>query len=106
MKILDRLPFFAHPSLLTFPGGVVEIRAFQIIIWLRIHQKLFPAVLDTGHSHNFSIPERLLKSWAGVDSLPEIGRIEVNRQTMSQFDAPLWIHANRRGANRPRLPFN
>jgi hypothetical protein len=101
MRILDRLPYFDKPSLITFANGTAEIRAFQIIVWLRIDRSIFPAVLDTGHSHNFSIPERLLNNWAGVDSLPKIGRVEVNRQPMWQFEATLWIHKNRRGTREP-----
>jgi hypothetical protein len=101
MKILDRLPYFDKPSLLSFPAGTVEVRAFQVIVWLRIGRSVFPAVLDTGHSHNLSIPRRLLSSWGGIESLPEIGRVEVNRQSMPQVEASVWIHRNPPGTREP-----
>lgn len=37
----------------------------------------FPAVLDTGHSHNFSISESLLRAWTGL-SLPSARTTQVN----------------------------
>src|SRR4051794_10203893 len=101
MKILDRLPYLDRPSLLSFPTGNIEIRAYQIIVWLRIAKAVFPAIIDTGHSHNLSIPERQLKSWAGVASLKQIGIAEVNRQVLPQFEASVWLHKNRSGTREP-----
>jgi hypothetical protein len=101
VKILDRLPYVDKPSVLSFPGGSLDVRAFQIIVWLRIKSAVFPAVLDTGHSHNLSISDRLLKNWAGVESLPQIGQTEVNRQVVPQFFATLWMHKNRAGTRQP-----
>jgi hypothetical protein len=101
MKILDRLPFLDKPSLLRFPGGSVDVRAFQIIVWLRIQTAIFPTVLDTGHSHNLSISDRLLKDWAGVDSLPQIGKVNINGQVVPLLSAALWIHKNRAGTREP-----
>ncbi len=101
MKILDRLPYHEKPTLLSFRDGAVDIRAYQIIVWVRLRNLLFPTILDTGHSHNFSIPERLLKDWAGVESLEPIGEIEVNRQRSTQYRADFWIHRNRPGRRAP-----
>jgi hypothetical protein len=101
MKILDRLPYHEKPTLLSFRDGAVDIRAYQIVVWVRLRNFVFPSVLDTGHSHNFSIPERLLKDWAGVESLEPIGEIEVNRQRSTQYRADVWIHRNCPGRREP-----
>ncbi|HWB13589.1 MAG TPA: hypothetical protein VG826_30470 [Pirellulales bacterium] len=50
------------------------VRAFQLIVTVRlcVGRQIsgeFPAVLDTGHSHNFSISEALLHSWTGFSLL-------------------------------------
>jgi hypothetical protein len=57
MKILDRLPYYDRPTLLSFRDVTVEIRGYQIVVWVRLRVSVFPAILDTGHSHNFSIPQ-------------------------------------------------
>jgi hypothetical protein len=97
MKILDRLPYKEKPTLLNFKEGTIDVRSYQIIVWVRLKKLLFPAVLDTGHSHNFAIPERHLKAWAGVDSLKQIGEYEINKVQVPQYESELWIHRNRRG---------
>ncbi len=101
MKVLDHLPYFEEPSFLSFRGITVEIRAYQIALWVRLQRLAFPAILDTGHSHNFSIPERLLRSWADVDTLDPIGEIVVNRLSLTQYKSDFWIHCNRRGQSGP-----
>ncbi len=101
MRILDRLPYHEDPTRLGFRDEVVDIRAEQIAIWVRLRTLVFPAILDTGHSHNFSIPERLLRRWAGVESLEPIGEIEVNGRRMTQHRADVWIHGNRPGRREP-----
>ena len=44
--------------------------------------RLFPRVLDTGHSHNFSIKNEYLESWAGLyaHEIHTIGHTRVNGQ--------------------------
>ena len=97
MKILDRMPYYETPTLLSFGETTVEIRRFQILVWVRLRSRRFPAILDTGHSHNFLLSERHLHDWAEVDSLEQIGQVEVNRTVLPQFAADLWLHANQRG---------
>ena len=101
MKILDRLPYFDRPTFLSFGAHTVEVRSYQILVWLSIAQPVFPAVLDTGHSHNVSVTARQLREWAGVEALEEIGQIEVNRRLMSQHEASVRIHRNRPGTREP-----
>ena len=101
MKVLDRLPYYDESTLLDFQGGIVEVRRYQIILWMRIGILIFPAILDTGHSHNFLISEGQLRRWAGIASLPRIGKVATNGREMPQFQADLWIHSNRPGTREP-----
>lgn len=64
------------------PTGPVLVRAFQLVVSVRVCvgakiSRPFPAVLDTGHSHNFSISESLMSVWAGF-RLPPVRSIRVN----------------------------
>ena len=56
----------------------------------------FPAVVDTGHSHNFSIQETHLESWAGLHAqeVKTIGHARVNKQFVELKDAAVAIHPN------------
>ena len=91
-RILYRLPYHAKADAAEFPRwGLVQIREDQIVLWFRLRSWHFLLTLDPGHSHNFSIPDRLLKRWAGVESLEPIGEIQVNRQLMTHFQAQGWI---------------
>lgn len=90
-------------------GEPVAVRAYQIIVWVSLSDSeildrdapRFPAVLDTGHNHNFSIQERQLSRWAGigVDRLPHLGEIRVNQQELPLLAAFLWLHRNRAGSS-------
>jgi hypothetical protein len=102
MKIIDRLPYHDKPTLLTFGSRTVEVRSYQIVIWASIDRLMFPVIVDTGHSHNFSIPQRQLIEWAGVPELEQIGEVEVNRQRMPQYRSDLRLHRNRPGTREPR----
>lgn len=105
--ILRHLPFSDGPSTLEIAGETIPIRARQIIVWvsLSIEEVLakdaprFPAVLDTGHNHNFSIRERQLTEWAGIQphQMKQLGRILVNRREVRLYQANLWIYRNRPG---------
>jgi uncharacterized protein (DUF433 family) len=120
--ILDRLPFYTVPSSVVLPDGSVSIKSYQIIVWVSLSARdgeaphrpafRFPAILDTAHSHNFSIQESHLIQWAGLRlrDLPEIGRarvsgIGVSAQPVSLFAAHLWLHRNRPG-NGTSLPID
>ena len=77
MTILDRLPIADRPHLITVRGEAVDVYRNQIIVWMSIGDTLrpFPAILDTGHSHNFSIAERQLDRWSGA-TLRRIGELD------------------------------
>lgn len=64
------------------PTGPVIVHAFQLIVSVRLcvsgqNSGKVPAILDTGHSHNFSISEALLRTWTGL-SLPSVRTTRVN----------------------------
>jgi hypothetical protein len=108
VQILRRLPFRDVPSTVEVVGETVEVRAYQIIVWVSLgvggvlgaEAPRFPAVLDTGHSHNVSLQEHQLDHWAGLplETLERLGTILVNRQEVPLGEADLWIHRNRPGS--------
>ncbi len=86
MKILDRLPIYEEPALLDAPGEVVQVHRNQIIVWVSLAATLrpFPAILDTGHSHNLSIARRHLERWGGRE-LGQIGRSRIGGHVVPQY---------------------
>jgi hypothetical protein len=98
VRLLDRLPIAGRPHLLTVRGELVEIYRNQIVVWVSINDRSrpFPALLDTGHSHNFSIGAGQLKRWTGA-ILEKVGELDISGTVVSQFGAELRIHANVRG---------
>lgn len=64
-----------QPTTVETPTGPVLVRAYQIVVSVRLLvadtvSPTFPAVLDTGHSHNFSITETQLQEWASMSLKP------------------------------------
>jgi hypothetical protein len=94
VKLIDRLPYYDETSYLTVGETPVEVRRYQIVVRVSLTGHLFPAILDSGHSHNFTISQRQLERFAGIDSLPVIGHTEVNRQLLPQVKADVWLHGN------------
>ncbi len=101
MKILDRLPIGDEPTVLFVGTEAITIKRYQIAVWISINDALrpFPAVLDTGHSHNFSITESQLKKLAFVspDDLVFIGTTRLKSERLGQYRAEVRIHRNRPG---------
>jgi hypothetical protein len=102
MKIFNRLPYFDRPTAMSFGPRTIDVRSYQIIVCLSLRQLVFPAILDTGHSHNLTISSRQLVEWAGVDGLEPIGEIEVNGRRMTHYRADLRLHLNKPGSRQPR----
>lgn len=108
-KILDRLPWLTEHEMITVQGERVRLKPFQIIVWVSVHMKgiprlefntpRFPAILDTGNNHTFTVTERQLVRWAGIHPklLPTIGSISLNRIRMERRAASVWIHRNDKG---------
>jgi hypothetical protein len=59
----------------------------------------FPALLDTGYSHNFSIREAHLLRWGRVSrhELAVIHRARINRVPVPLLAGAVWVHPNRPG---------
>jgi hypothetical protein len=58
--IVNRCPFYEKETQVVVPHGTIVVRPYQMVPWvsLRVRETVsrpFPAVVDTGHSHNFSI---------------------------------------------------
>lgn len=75
------------------------VRAFQLIVTVRLcvgtqSSSKFPAVLDTGHSHNFSISAALLRSWTGL-SLPTVRTTRVNGVPVPLAMADIEVEGHR-----------
>jgi hypothetical protein len=106
--LLNRMPFLENPSDLAVHGDRVTVRANQIIIWLSLAPKRmhlpapgvapFPAIVDTGHTHSFSLHERHLIEWAGMrpEALPIISAVRDRGHRLFLRAANIWIHPNRR----------
>jgi hypothetical protein len=104
--LLDRMPFSEFPSELGVRGQRVRIRADQIIIWLTLTPNRvsspnlsatpFPAILDIGHNHTFSILEQHLTDWAGLrpEQLATTGAVRERGQRLNLRGARIWAHAN------------
>jgi len=102
--ILDRCPFYDKPTEVNIPSGPVLVRAYQIVVSVsvsvsNIKSRPFPVILDTGHSHNFSIKEEHLKIWAGLNSheIHTVGQARLNKQVVELKEAAVAIHRNSPG---------
>jgi hypothetical protein len=116
--LLHRLPFFKQPTTLAVHGERLLVKAYQIIVWVSIcpeeeeawnpRSARIPAILDTGHSHNFSIQRRHLVQWAGIhpESLSRSGYLRERGRNLPAHAADLWLYRNEPGqrdvfANQP-----
>jgi len=102
--ILDRCPFYDEATEVDTLSGPVLIRSYQIVVWvgLSVRGSLshpFPAILDTGHSHNFSIKEEHLELWTGLHAheIQTIGHARVNKQLVELKDAAVAFYQNTPG---------
>jgi hypothetical protein len=116
--ILRRLPFFPREDEVAVGSERVRIRPYQIVVWVSLspmnvlalppHARRLPALLDTGHNHNFSIRGQHLRAWAGIDpaSVPLLGRIKEGTRRVELRSLNVWLHPNVKGhrdrfADRP-----
>jgi hypothetical protein len=116
--ILQRLPYSGRRTPVLVRGRQIEVKPTQIIVWVSITESgersldrnapRFPAILDTGLSHNFAIKEELLSQWAGIDPryLSKLHDISIRGQVVPLHGAEVWLHPNQPGernqfANRP-----
>jgi len=109
MTILDRLPIPENRTSLRFGDRFVTIHANQILVWVSVQPsevvvpeestRKFPALLDTGNNFGFSVQERHLSEWAGIDLdlLEFLGNIEINGQVVTRREATVWLYPNALG---------
>jgi hypothetical protein len=108
-SILRQLPFQQQADEVSFGLERIAAKPYQIILWVSVtkasvvqlppHAPRFPAILDTGHSHNFSIHERHLAEWASVSAhqLSKRGHTTIQHERVPLHDATVWIHPNEPG---------
>jgi hypothetical protein len=106
MKILDRLPISRDRLSLRFGDQYGTIHADQIVVWVSVQFSevvapksdvpRFPALLDTGNNFGFSMRERHLRAWAGIDpgSLETLGDISIEGKAVTRYEATVWLHPN------------
>ena len=106
MKILDRLPIPGDRRSLRFGDRYVTIHANQVLVWVSVglsgvltpeaNIPRFPALLDTGNNFGFSVQDRHLREWAGIDPalLEFLGDIEINEQVVTRRKATVWLYPN------------
>ena len=90
MKILDRLLISEKRTSLRFGDKYATVHRNQVLIWVSVqlaralepeeNLPRFPALLDTGNNFDFSVQDRQLREWAGIDPglLVVLGDIEIN----------------------------
>ena len=100
------LSYSSGKSKLTIRNEVVEVKAFQIIVWVSIGSDVhsvwdprfpkLPAILDTGNNHNFALTRNHLVRWAGVQpaSLPKLKRVRESGRRGQLHSAALWLHTD------------
>jgi hypothetical protein len=109
MTILDRLPISEKRTSLRFGDRFITVRPNQILVWVSVHLAKtlepessiprFPALLDTGNNFAFSLQDRLLREWAGIDPnlLVAHGDVEINGQVVTCRRATVWLYPNSPG---------
>jgi len=110
LPILRSFPFFPIRTIVEFGGRSVDIYPHQIVVWVGLTEIdqtdpppvdcKFPAILDTGHSHNFAISPNHLRDWARIEwnQLP-LERVERFHQgiPVPMRRANLWLYPNQSG---------
>jgi hypothetical protein len=104
VKILDRYPISTVERSISSPDGPFTVKPYQVpvVVCLKIGDHLssaFPAFIDSGHNHNFSITEEHLRRWAkiDVDRLSVVGKLRISNEEVKLRAANLLIYCNKKG---------
>src|SRR4030081_343020 len=85
-------------------GEMVRVKAYEVIVWVSLSPRhvvglpaetlRMPAILDTAHTHNFSIQEQHLVRWAGIrpESLRALGNLRQEGRHVPLYAADVWVH--------------
>ncbi len=115
MKSLDRPPIMGRSSSLGFGARFTTVHRDQILVWVRVDSAgtlrapenlpSFPALLDTGNNFDFSVQDRQLREWGGIepDSLAVLGHVAINGQFVMRREATVWLYSNVPGKLEPAL---
>lgn len=106
MKILDQFPIADRERAISVPGNqYLTAKPYQTIVTvsLQVRNSLspaFPAILDTGHNHNFSISEDQLRTWAKIDptTLAPAGRLGFEGKMVILRAADVVLYCNQKGS--------
>jgi len=116
MNILERLPVPVATYTVKMPDGREEnVNPYQVVVWISLSGKdeleldpdrpCFPAVLDTGLSHNFAIRQEHLDVWTGLTLAPSGSSTSIGGKILFPKSAHVWIHCNEPGlATKSNLP--
>jgi hypothetical protein len=108
-KILDRVPYHNTPGSVAVLGEQLAVLPHQIIVWVSVslfgataieeETPRIPVIFDTGSTFGFSIAERLLVRWCGLQPalLRVVGSVILNGRRLNRHAAKVWLHRNRRG---------
>jgi hypothetical protein len=100
------LPYFSEKTKVKVHNEVVEVKAFQIIVWVSVVSDAtsawdpriprLPAILDIGNNHNFAITDTHLLKWAGIHaaSLVQLKSMRERGKKIPLVDAGLWLHTD------------
>jgi len=117
-SILSKLPFDdASGYLRDLEGQPVEfgrdrvmVKGLQVIVWVGItrypdeplddNASRIPAILDTGHSHYFTLQHFHLTKWAGMplERLDPRGHRTINHIKVPSRQATIWLQPNLPGS--------
>jgi hypothetical protein len=102
--IVNRCPFFDTQTIVRCADRDVVVRPYQIVVWVSlsadgIESNPFPAILDTGHSHNFSLRTEHVAEWTTINpqNLQPIGIAKVNGRRVILVRSNIRLHRNARG---------
>jgi len=109
---LHSLPFYRSRTTVRCAGRTIYVYPYQIVVWVAVSSiednreppsfdKALPAVLDTGHTHNFAISPSQLMDLAGIawNRLPLEG-VERFYQgiPIPMRRANVWLFPNQEGS--------
>jgi hypothetical protein len=99
------LSYSAEKTHVTVGNETVEVKPYQVVLWVSVSLRdmlvwdprtaRFPALLDPGNNHNFSITEEQLVKWAGIQPnlLEEQRKLQERGTKVPLRAAALWLHA-------------
>jgi hypothetical protein len=105
-KILHRLPIPGRRTEERFGDRYARIKRNQILIWVGIdlagviqsksNSPIIPALIDTGNNAAFSIQDRHLREWSGINSnlLTFLGNSIISDRIVPRRAATVWLYPN------------